>query len=289
MINWNRADFVARAARAVYASRPADAEFLVWDNGSRIPELPPIYESLEADGIEVFRHDKNDGLDPTQNLILERFFADPECDMVFMLEDGCLVMPWTIAEMRKVLQEGKLPPREEFEREPIGIVGCSLTSGPECQVFAYLPQDWLDPMLNEPDDGSPWNGAALASWTQHPTELWRTIEAPDPFLWGLTRKTWETVGKIDEAFWMGWGTNNDYCYRARLAGIHAATAWNGFAITWDRHVPRPWAEKNPEYRNSWMGRGIRRMAQKHGGPEAVADVGWLLCQSNYREYTKECD
>ncbi len=292
MINWERVEFVERSARAVAASLPPDGELTVFDNGSKERGLRSIYERLESDGIRVQRHPRNDGLDPAQNLLLNQFFSDPETEQAFLLEDGCLVMPWTLDAMRAVLDSAVVPPKEvedgedgtAGDPEPVGVVGCSLTAGPPCQVFEYLPSGWIDVMIAAPEDGSPWHSEILPAWSPHPTEAWRTIEAPDPFLWGLTRRTWESVGEVDKAFWMGWGTLNDYCYRARLRGIHAAVAWDGFAITWDRHVDRPWAANNPEYRNEWMGRGIGRMGQKWGGGGGKADIGWLLCQSNFREY-----
>lgn len=288
MINWNRHDFVERSMAAVLQStyHMQKSKVSLWDNGSTDAALPAIYDRMESYGVEVIRNKENIGLDAAQNKLLEHFFSDEETQYVFLLEDGCLVMPWAIPSMNLTLDFAYV--MNEMPWKPIGIVGCSLSAGPPCQRPGERPSEqWIQTMLSTPDEGSAWNNDCLASWSIDKKAIWETIEAPDPFLWGITRKTWETVGKLDEAFWQGWGTLNDYCYRARCEGIHSAVSWYGYAITWDRHVPRPWAEENPEFRQSWESRGAARMGQKWGGPGGNPDKGWDTCKSNFVPYSSE--
>jgi len=281
IVNWERDCFIGRSARAAALSegRPA---VTVWDNGSQNPALGAIYDGLQEEGIRVICHCANDGLDRASNLLLERFFADPECEAAFLMEDGCLLMPWTLRIMAETLEREKAL---ENGKGMIGIIGCSLTAGPPCQTLEMIrfPLHWIEDIVERPDDNSPWNGARLGEWRPYHYLAWSSICAPDPFLWGVSRDVYEAVGPLDDGFWQGWGTMNDYCYRAREKGIHAAVTWDAFAITWDRCVRRPWAAEDPGFRTRWMTAGINHMKAKWG------DQGWKLMDTNFVQMKRSKD
>jgi hypothetical protein len=276
LINYERDCFVERAAQAILQSE-CKLDLTIWDNGSQNPKLPAIYARLAEAGATVIHNAVNEGLDVAQNKLLKDFFAG-DCEHAFLLEDGCLALPWTIGEMSRWLGH-----EIEGDRR-LGIVCCSLSQGPECQCFPRdtLPWDWVRTMVDDPTDDTPWNVAKLVSFVRHPDLIWNTVMAPDPFLWGLDRHTWEKTGEIDTKFWQGWGTLNDYSYRAREHRIHSVVIWNGFAVTWDRCVPRPWAENNPEERKKWEAVGTGRIHQKYGAIDPQDSGGWRVMEKNYK-------
>lgn len=140
---------------------------------------------------------------------------------------------------------------------------------PEVGIIAPLYDDpgggWL---YREPPRATPgtigWRDVLESRLA--PSGAWLSVPHVDNCGWGIAQRLIEAIGLPDEAFQgAGWGSNLDYCYRARQAGFRVAVSLGSYL----HHVGAATYGEDPDYRRNAERARDAALRQKYPDPSVV--------------------
>ena len=181
---WNGAAVISQCLEAIYKqSSPEPLELICVDNGSTDSSATLIGEQFPQ--ATLLTQPTNLGFAGGVNVGLRAATGD----LLVLLNQDCLVQPGWLDALRQAVTQNPA----------LGIVGG--------QIFN------ADGSVNHA-------GAVLErplAYGRHLTTNNQLIEYVTGAMFGITRRTWETVGEFDEGFFPAYFEEVDYCFRAHQA------------------------------------------------------------------------
>lgn len=200
VVSWGRADLTGRFLRSV----PDDTPCMWWRNETRRDrDRMDLVGRNHHHHVEMFHSKRNIGFAGAVNRLMAsvatRFALVCNSDIVLGQRAAeRIAAEWT---------------------DDLGVLGCLTDRGGPQHYEAARRNGPITPWA----EGLKWREYDEFLMTAEPLERHTIAELALSFSCVLfSREAWSTVGSLDESLGLAYGEDNDWCHRARLAGLTVA-------------------------------------------------------------------
>jgi GT2 family glycosyltransferase len=197
VLNWNGFDKTSVCLASLQQLHYANHEVIVVDNGSTDDSVSRIRSKFP--GVHLMENGRNLGFSGGCNVAI-RYALAHSADFVWLLNNDTTVDPEALQAMMDVASNDRT----------VGAVGSAIS-------------DMADPRKMQA-----WGGGYVNFWLGRSRHFLSPVpDASIEFITGasllISREALESIGLLDEGFFMYW-EDADYCFRLRSAGLRLAVA-----------------------------------------------------------------
>lgn len=210
VLSWNSAHFLSSLLQSIWAHTPTPYRLLVVDNGSSDDSV----QEAKRRGVEVLELPYNTGVSGGRNAALDYFGKSPPDWLCFLDADTVVPDRWD----KRLL--------EHTRRKGVGVIGAVTGGSSAHHRVSVEPPNGADiPALN----------AFARSWASSHNGEWFDTEAVWGFCylirWGVVAR----IGGFDTSFGRYGCEDDDFAWRARLAGFKTGVALDTYVHHWGGH------------------------------------------------------